>query len=305
MIAVSTAWNYSPEKSARQILTEIRETGVDTVELGYRITVSHLEQMIPLLDELGMKVCSLHNFCPVPSDAPGSRHVSNYYRLSSLNEEERELAVNWTKTTIDNACRVKAGVVVIHAGEVESEDRRSRELMELYQQGQAETDEFRQRRQEMFDQRRACRGPYLEAVVQSLREVMAYAEEKNVKIGLETRYYPMEIPNYEEIGELLGLFHGQGMHYWHDVGHAEVNSRLGITPQLAYLKKYQNLLIGFHIHGVALLRDHLAPFRGDFDLYAVMPYMRGHHCHVIESVYSTSAEDIRQAVRRLPGKETA
>lgn len=298
-LAISTAWNYNPEKSARQILTEIRDAGFDTVELGYRITVPHLEQMVPLLDELGMKVCSLHNFCPVPCETPSDRHPSNYYRLSSLDETERELAVKWTKTTIDNACRVRAGVVVIHAGEVESADSRSKPLMDLYKEGLANTDEFRKRRDELLAQRQTLKGPHLERVIESFREVMAYAQEKNIKIGLETRYYPMEIPNYEEIGQLLGLFAPQGMHYWHDVGHAEVNSRLGITPQLAYLKKYLNHLIGFHIHGVTLLRDHLAPFKGDFDLYTVIPYMTQAHYKVIESVHSTSLEDLKEAVRKL------
>jgi hypothetical protein len=90
------------------------------------------------------------------------------------------------------------------------------------------------------------------------------------------------------------------MRYWHDVGHGEVNSRLGITPHSEYFKDYEDKLIGFHLHGVKGLRDHIAPFDGDFDLKtAVYPYLKKEHIKVIESGSMASLDQIRSAVKLL------
>src|SRR6185503_3242792 len=99
-------------------------------------------------------------------------------------------------------------------------------------------------------------------------------------------------------GELLERYRGQGMGYWHDVGHAEVNGRLGITPHEQYLKSYSRDLIGVHLHGVKELRDHNAPFYGDFNLEAVLPYFKKDIIKVIESRFG-SFDQLKSAVDRL------
>ena len=299
MLAISTAWNYKDGADGRQMLLGIKETGLNTIELNYRLSSAQVGQMVPALDELGLTVSSIHNFCPLPHDAPSPRHPSNYYRLSALDEDERRRAVLWTKHTIDLAVRVKAGVVVIHAGTVESVDDDCKKLLDLYKEGKVNTPEFQEVRANVIKLRREARSPFLDNVLGCLREIMPYAQKNNIGIGLETRYYPIEIPNYEEIGEILGQFQKQGMYYWHDVGHAEVNSRLGITPHTQFLNQYRDRLIGFHLHGVNGLRDHIAPFEGDFDLKSVFPYLKSSHIKVIESGSSATLEQVRAAVNVL------
>ena len=299
MLAISTAWNYKPDGNGRQMLQGIKETGLDTIELNYCLSSQQVNEMLSSLNEYGLKVSSIHNFCPLPGDAPSPRHPSNYYRLSAVDEAERRSAVHWTKNTIDLAVRVKAKVVVIHAGTVDLSEALSEKLIEQYKQGKKDTDGFPELRAKLLKARRDKRGPYLDSVIRSLKDIMPYAQQKNILIGLETRYYPIEIPNYEEIGEILSQFEKQGMYYWHDVGHAEVNSRLGITPHAQFLDQYQDKLIGFHLHGVNLLRDHIAPFAGDFDLKKVFPYIKPNHIKVIESGSSASLEQIRAAVQIL------
>ena len=127
---------------------------------------------------------------------------------------------------------------------------------------------------------------------------MRYAQAQGIKIGLETRYYPTEIPNHKEVGEFLNRYRGQGMHYWHDVGHAEVNSRLGITDHEGFLKSYGRDLIGVHLHGVDKLRDHHAPFFGDFDLNAVLKYFTKDTIKVIEA-RSGTFDQLKKAVMQL------
>lgn len=299
MLAISTAWNYKPDVNLNEMLSAIKEIGLDTIELGYQLTANRLEELIPLLDEMKMKVVSLHNFCPIPSDEPSPRHVANFYRLSGLDEKERQRAVKWTKETINTACRVHAEAVVIHVGTIELDNDPCPRLIKMCKQGKQRTTEFIQMREEFLKARQEKRGPFLKNVIKSLEEVMPYAESKRIKIGLETRCYPTEIPNCEEIGKLLSLFHGQGLYYWHDTGHAEVNERLGIASQMDYLKPYQDQLLGFHIHGARGLRDHLAPFDGDLDLERIVPFMNAHHIKVIESHSGATPQQIKDAVKRL------
>lgn len=280
-------------------LHQIRELGFDAIELGYTLTSSDLAIIEDNLERLKIKVNSIHNFCPMPDDNPANaRHPSNYYRLSSLDKDEQASAVEWTKACIDTACRVNCDTVVIHAGTLEVEEDPSAELINLYKQGKRHTEEYRLLRDHLLKIRLEQREPFLQALILSLRKVMDYAQEKKIRIGLETRYYPIEMPNFEEIGMLLERFSSQGMYYWHDVGHAEVNDRLGITPHTKFLETYKNQLIGVHLHGVKVLRDHLAPFDGDMDLNKFLPYFGGDIVRVIESRFAT-VDQIREGLERL------
>ncbi len=301
MLAISTAWNHKPNVRMETMLDEIKGLGLDAIELGYKLTVSELEELIPLLEKKKMRVSSIHNFCPVPNDGPSSRHPSNYYLLSSLEENERRKAVEWTHKTIDTALRVGSRVVVIHAGTIDW-DHDPVSMIKAYKTGQADSKEFARARQEVLTQRKKNKALFWEAVVKSLDQVVLYGHQKNVKIGLETRYYPTEIPNFEEIGELLDRYSPEDMGYWHDVGHGEVNVRLGLVPSHRhYFDCYQKRLIGMHIHGVVGIKDHQAPFTGDFDLKGIMPYLQDGVIRVIESHPVAGTEEIKEAVRRLRG----
>ena len=299
MISISTAWNYKEDKDTRQILTEIKNVGLDTIELGYLITKDKLETIIPLLSEMDMKVSSIHNFCPLPYDAPSPRHPSNHYRLSSLDEDERKRAVKWTNNTVDLAKQVGAKVVVVHAGTIELDNDPSRELIDMYKAGKKDAPEFAPLREKLLKVRKEKIVPYLDAAVKSFKEILPHAANCGIKIGFETRYYPIEIPNFEEIGIFLDTFKDQSIGYWHDVGHAEANSRLGITDQMKYLNAYKDRMIGIHIHGIEVLRDHKAPFVGDMDFAPILPFITDGMIKVIESSSVATSDEIREAVKKL------
>lgn len=303
MLAISTAWNYRTGADMRQMLAEIKATGLDALELGYKLTSSDLQQIIPLLNEFDLQVSSVHNFCPLPDDYPSARHPSNYYRLSSCDETERKLAVKWTQEAVNTAVKVGAPVVVIHAGTVEMPEDLSEKMFKKIKTA-GEPGAFNELRERFVAERQKARGPYVDAVRRSLQDVLAYAQDRNIKIGLETRYYPNEIPNDQEIAEFLAQFHQQGLWYWHDVGHAEANQRFGVYNHLECLKRHEKQLIGFHLHGVNILRDHQAPLAGDFDIRSVFPFMKKHHIKVIESHGSATAPQIAEAVAVLKRLES-
>ena len=295
MLSISTSWNSGPETDWSQWLTQVKDLGLDTIELSYTLNHHQLATIEPLLGSMKIKVSSIHNFCPIPNDEPSTHHVSNYYRLSSLDDHERRQAVKWTKICIDTAVRVGAQVVVIHAGTVELMDDPANHLLKLYKEGKKDSSEFQESRKRLLDLRRQKRDPYLKVLEESLGEVTRYAQERNVKIGLETRYYPTEIPNCEEVEYFLNRFTSFGMYYWHDVGHAQINERLGIAPHLEFLQRYKSRMIGVHLHGMHETRDHLAPFDGDLDLNPLLPFFPKDMIRVIESRYA-SVEQIKAAV---------
>ena len=101
------------------------------------------------------------------------------------------------------------------------------------------------------------------------------------------------------IGYFLKKFDASVLGYWHDVGHAEMNSRLGIKPHLDFLKSFQDRLIGVHIHGMLGRRDHLAPFEGDFDLDPLLAFFRDPVIRVIESKPVATSEAIKAARIKL------
>ena len=301
MLSISTSWMDS-DTDIKQWLAQVKDLGFDAVELSYKVTDSQLKDAEVLLGELNLKVSSIHNFCPVPDDEPSDRHPSNYYRLSSLDEHERQQAVKWTNIAVDTAQRVGAGVVIIHAGTLDFEDERSPHLFDLYESGKRDSEAFSKERERILTLREEKKGPYIEALKKSLNDVMAYSQTKNIIIGLETRYYPIEIPNFEEIGYFLDIYGKKGMGYWHDVGHAEMNDQLGIKSHEEFLETYKKYLIGVHLHGIRGRRDHLAPFEGDMQLSKFLPYFGWNILKVVESKPFASADLIEEAVAKLKSK---
>jgi len=298
MLSISTSW-MDEKTNIMGWLTQVKELGFDSVELSYKVTEKQLKKAEDHLAKLKLKVSSIHNFCPTPNDEPSDRHLSNYYRLSSVDEHERQQAVKWTNIAIDTAKRVEADVVVIHAGTLDYEDGRTSKLFDLYVNGQKDSNEFEIERERILTLREANKGPYLDALKKSLDEVMSYSQTNGIKIGLETRYYPIEIPNFEEIGYFLNLYGSKGMGYWHDVGHADMNERLGIKSHIDFLETYKDQLIGVHLHGIKGRRDHLAPFEGDMDLNKYLTYFEGGVLKIVESKPFASLDLIKAAVSKL------
>jgi len=299
MLAISTSWMGKVENGVEPWLTQVKDLGFDAIELSYKVTHEQLAEIQGLLGKIGLKVTSIHNFCPTPNDEPSPRHLSNYYRLSSTDEEERQKAVKWTKIAVDTAKSTGATVVVIHAGTLDFEDERSPELFKLFVDGQRDTEAFAQEKARILGLREEKKGPYLEALEKSLYELVEHAKAQQVKIGLETRYYPIEIPNFEEIGHFLNMFDASVMGYWHDFGHAEITSRLGIREHKDFLETYKERLIGVHIHGMKGRRDHMAPFEGDMDFEPFLPYLDLDIIKVVESKPFASLDMMKAAVKRL------
>lgn len=299
MLAISTAWNSKTRPNTKEMLLEIRDAGFGAIEISHHFTAERLEEIANLIDIFDFKVVSVHNFCPLPPKPQLNRGTSDYYRLSSLNEEERKTAVEYTKKSIDTAKRLSVEAVVIHAGTVELNENYGGMLIDLFNESEANSEYYNELKQKFLKVRETEKGSYLEAVTKSLKEILSYALETDIKIGLETRYYPEEIPNFEEIEYFLNLFSNKGLFYWHDVGHAEANERLGITAHSVFLQKFSEYMLGIHLHDIRGLEDHIAPFRGEFDFSRITPYLSDKVIKVIEVNSQVTSQDIKMALNKL------
>lgn len=298
MLAISTAFNSKTKPDAKQMLLEIKEFGFNAIEISHHFTSGRLEELITWSNALAIKIVSIHNYCPLPAKPRIDRGTSDYYRLSSLDEDERKKAVEYTKGTIDTAQRLSVEVVVIHAGTVELSKDYGGEMIELYVSGKRNSRAFSELRREFIKEREDKKLPHLEAVAKSLEEILDYASKAKVKIGLETRYYPREIPNFEEIGYFLKLFGGKGLFYWHDTGHAEASERLGFTPHVKFLKEFSERMIGMHLHDIKGLKDHLVPFTEELDYSKIAPYLTNDLIKVIEVNSQAMAGELEVALAR-------
>ena len=296
MLSISTAWNAGTTSGVNEMLSGIKKAGFKAIEVGYGFSPEKLEELRSLAGAMGIRIVSVHNYCPLPSSSPKrNKHTAYYYSFSSQDKEERKSAVENTKLTIDTAKWLSAEAVVIHAGTVELKQDYAGRLMRLYRENKRDSGEYNAVKEEFLKARQENKKPYVDSVAESLDKVLSYAVKAGIKIGLETRYYPHEIPDFGEIGYFLKLSHGKGLYYWHDAGHAEVNERLGIMPHSAFLESYSDNLLGMHIHDLTGTDDHKAPFTGDLDFSKIKPYLARTPLKVIEAHYDAASAGMTEA----------
>jgi sugar phosphate isomerase/epimerase len=113
---------------------------------------------------------------------------------------------------------------------------------------------------------RAERAPaHLEAASRSLETLVKAAAARGVALGIESRLHYHEIPHPREALALLAPYDNTQAGYWHDVGHCEVQARLGLIDRHAWFPALTSRCIGSHLHDVNGITDHRAPGNGDVD----------------------------------------
>ena len=224
MLALSTAFNIHKHINGNELVKDTLDMGFSALELNVEVTKDMLPQILSQVKQKRIKVESVHNFCPKLEIFDSKRSIFNAYRISSLDKEEREKAVEFTKETVYVANELGAQGVVIHVGEVETE-LRGQDLFK-YVRNFGKTKIYYMYKDGLFQEREKKSKPYLEATIRSLEEISKYAERLEMKIGVENRFYYNEIPSFEEIDEILQHFKGSNTYYWHDTGHAQIFEEL-------------------------------------------------------------------------------
>ncbi len=295
LFSLSTSWNASNHKSGRTLIEEIKAAGFDTVELSFALSKDMVDDIASIYRAGEIKVSSLHNMCPIPADMERAKASPDYYSMTSLHEDERKMACDIAATTIGYAKDLGARAVVLHTGFVDVRDR-LRELASSF----SDKEKFAKIKSEMIRDREAVKRPYIDNLIKSLKELSPVAVSNGIALAVETRYHHRDIPLIDEYDEIFSYFKPGELYYWHDVGHAEAFERLGFAKHEEYLKRFQNRLIGIHLHDIiGLINDHNAPGAGTFDFSILKPYVRNDTIKVIEAHMPATAEELRRGVELL------
>jgi len=228
-----------------------RELGFTHVEPNASISPRMLSELI----ETAIPISSIHSPCPRVLSSRGIPITS--LSLSSLDQSVRTEAVSFT----------------VHMGEVPIDLSLQDRLYKLYNESRAQTRDYSQVKEELIYQRISQVPPYLEAARKSLQDLSEYSYQKGIMLGLETRFHFHEIPNMDEMAELLDEVQGSPVGYWHDVGHAEVQQQLGFSLHEDWLSRFKHRMIGIHLHEVLGISDHQAPGKGNMNWDMIAKYL--------------------------------
>jgi len=276
-----------------EFAAKAKEFGFSHVEVNASVSPQALAELI----QTAIPISSIH--CPSPAVLSSRGIPVANLSLSSLEENEREEAVSFARKTIDLASNVGVKAIVLHMGEVPIDLSLEDELRRLYQQNLTQSERYSKVKKALTHERISKAPPYIEAARRSLEELGEDSRAKGIMLGLETRFYFREIPNIGEMDELLRKVEGGLVGYWHDVGHAEVNQRLGFAPHEEWLSRFGDKMIGIHLHDVLGISDHRPPAKGDMNWNMVAEYLPHEAIKVCEIAEWNEAEQIQGVIAFL------
>ena len=296
---LSTSWQSGLIRDGVELLDALGASGLYSLEIDYRVSRVALRQMEPRLRNGEFTVLSLHNYCPTPPGYEGHHNVASLFNPASLDEDERKLAVKYSIRTIQTAADLGARLVVFHLGVIDMECR-MKELFRLHEEEGRDSSAFQDRVQALQREREEKAGAHLTHLLRTVEAVHAEAHKRGILMGVENRYRLSQIPVGEEFDLLFNEFEGGELRYWHDVGHAEVFSRLGLLDhERDLLQRFRERLAGMHIHDIAGFKDHLAPGMGTFDFSLLLPYLGEESLRIIEAHDPVELGQLRDGIALL------
>lgn len=260
-LSLSTMWAQQDRFVADMHLF-VQETlalGYDAIEVSHSTATAQYDR---LMSYPGVPISSIH--APAPLVRDGANKSNSSLNLASTDEAERRTAIDFTKNSIDLTKQVGGRYVVVHLGGVGSSILEpEREMRRSFDSGTRDGERMQELRAQCHKLRADQSGPWLDAARVTLRELIGPAEAAGIALGIENRLHYHEIPQPAECAMLIADYAPEVVGYWHDVGHAEVQARLGLVDKRLWLDTNGPRCIGSHLHDVDGIGDHRAPGNGD------------------------------------------
>lgn len=279
------------------MLREIRDLGFEYAELSHGTRISLMPGILEAVDAGEIKISSLHNFCPLPMGVNFS--APNLYQFSAERPRERELALRYTRKTLEFAARVGAPLVVLHLGSIEMKDYTGK-LKDLLARGEKGSAKYEKLCAELVEKRETRKVKFVERTYETLRQILPEAESRGLRLGVENREALEEIPIESDLSFFFKEFTSPSIVYWHDTGHAQIKENLGFIHHALHLESWRHRLAGFHLHDVQPpARDHCAPGSGMVDFAALQPFVNAQHLKVFEFSPALTVEEVRGGVAHV------
>jgi sugar phosphate isomerase/epimerase len=291
--SISTMWALKNYPDLNDFFTVSRQLGFQKVELNHQVNSAMVSNV--KLDDY--QFSSVHE--PCPADISTKELAERDWLISSIDEESRILGMYAIRKSIDLARQLDAPVVVVHCGTIPFDRNDEGKLRALFKAAKTNTDRYHQIKAGFEQSRQDLVGPRLKAVKKSILELIEYATQRNIKLGLENRYHFMDIPSVDELGELLTLAEPDRLGFIFDVGHAQALDRLGFYPHEEWLKLYSSRLFGCHLHDVIGLTDHYAPGLGEIDFSYVAQFLPENAFRTFEMLPGNTLAQVKVGVDEL------
>ena len=257
-LSVSTNWISRSVETGAEIVAAAAEVGIRSLELAYSLSHGQAAQLRDLRRQGAFTVSSVHAWCPAPMGF--MTRGPEPYSLCDPHPRARERAVAALRDTADFAASVDAGVVVVHAGRVAQAARPQRRLADTARKGLFGEPKYERRLQKLLDVRDRKAAPYLDALRESLDELLPVFEERGLRLALENLPTMDAVPNEPEMSALLAEYDTPTLRYWHDLGHGQIREKFGFIHHEGLVKRVAKSIGGVHVHGAPGVDDeHLMP----------------------------------------------
>jgi sugar phosphate isomerase/epimerase len=297
VLALSTAWYPRRETRLGPTLRAIRAMGFGAVEIGVSPARFRLRKARKLLDQLELRVVSVHNVCSERKLDPENQRGD---WLASPDPETRRQGVEATLESIENAKALGAAAVVLHMGSLPIEAKWDKQelLYRLIRGGEEVARESGATIEGLLAEREPLAPAHLEAASQSLAELLERSQ--GIQLGIECRMGWHELPSLDELGVLLARLPDPRLGYWHDAGHAAVQEFLGLAGQHEWLRRHGRRTLGVHLHDVReRVRDHYPPGQGEVDFATLLSLLPREALRVLEINSQFIAEEVVLGKRRI------
>ncbi len=291
--SISTMWGIDRHEHFNEFFVECRKLGFARFELNHQISPERMAE----IDFNRFHINSLHEPCPVEISLQEMDRRD--WLISSPDEAKRAIAVAKAKQTIDQAVSLGCRYIVIHPGTTRVDRSKEKQLRALYENGQVKSVEFISLQNDYILERNHLVAPHLDSCIKSLKEIGEYAFKAGIAVGLENRYHYYDLPNIDEMQELLDLFDDDRWGFIYDVGHAHTLDRLGFFKHKEWLTRYGKRMIGTHLHDVVGLTDHQAPGSGEVDYTLVASHLPISAFKVLEVMPSLTPAQISHGLECL------
>lgn len=291
--ALSTMWWQKDVDDAAAFFGKGRALGFARFELNHQIPPEVLQS----IDLTRYHMGTLHD--PCPAIVPAKQLEREDILVTALDENRRQAAVDGIKTTIEQAYRLGARSVVLHLGRIAGDHSLDDRLRLLYRQGLRDTPEYIRLRDALIADRQARRAPHLDALLESMRAIVAFTQDTGLSLGFENRFHYYELPIEDELDTLLTEFPQPWVGWQFDVGHLQVHAALGLMSFQAWLDRFDRRIIGVHFHDVQGIVDHRAPGAGDVDFQLVAAHLPAHAQRTLEVDKTLSYAEVRAGMEVL------